>query len=89
MAGRLDAQMRHPMPPAVLAAVAALALLLPARASKDVTAAGRATLRLKPNRKARRLLRKHAVKAKLKLAFTNTTDTARATRTVRLKRLRT
>jgi len=60
-----------------------------ARASTVVTAAGRATLRLKPTRKAKRLLRKHAVTAKLKLAFTNTTGTARATRTVRLKRLRT
>ena len=62
--------------------------LVLAKATTAVAGSGPATLRLKPTKKAKRLLRQRPVRAKLKLAFTNTAGTAKATRTVRVKRLR-
>jgi hypothetical protein len=56
-------------------------------ARKTVAAAGRATLKLKPSKRARAVLRKRGLRATLALSFTSAGKTATASRKMRLKRL--
>ena len=60
-------------------------------ASPDATSAARAgtvTLKLKPSKATRKLLRKRSLKSTLKLSFTAQGSTAKTTKKVKLKRLK-
>ena len=59
-----------------------------AHAKKTAKAAGKVTLKLKPSKAARKQLLERALKAKLALTFTANGKSAKASKTVKLKKLR-